>query len=114
MKIGNIEIPRTAGLAPMAGVADRAFREVCKEFGCAYLVTEMVSSKGLSYHDKKSGELLLCSELERPCAAQIFGDEPETMAEAARLAMQFKPDIIDINMGCPAPENLYRNHRLPR
>ena len=88
----------------MAGVADRAFREVCKEFGCAYVVTEMVSSKGLSYHDRKSGELLLCSELERPCAAQIFGDEPKTMAEAAKLAMQFKPDIIDINMGCPAPK----------
>lgn len=104
MKIGNIEIPRTAGLAPMAGVADRAFREVCKEFGCAYLVTEMVSSKGLSYHDRKSGQLLFCSEMERPCAAQIFGDDPQTMAEAAKLAMQFKPDIIDINMGCPAPK----------
>ncbi len=88
----------------MAGVADRAFREVCKEWDCAYLVTEMVSSKGLSYHDRKSGELLFCTEKERPCAAQIFGDDPKTMAEAARLTLQYNPDVIDINMGCPAPK----------
>lgn len=88
----------------MAGVADRAFREICKDFGCAYVVTEMVSSKGLSYHDRKSGELLFCTEKEHPCAAQIFGDDPQTMAEAAKLALEYGPDFIDINMGCPAPK----------
>lgn len=104
MKIGNITIPKTAGLAPMAGVGDRAFREICKEFDCAYVVSEMASSKGLSFQGNKTEELLTLSEKERPAAIQIFGDDPQIMAQAAQLTLQFKPDIIDINMGCPAPK----------
>ena len=104
MKIGNITIPKTAGLAPMAGVGDRAFREICKEFDCAYVVSEMASSKGLSFQGSKTEELLTLSEKERPAAIQIFGDDPQIMAQAAQLTLKFKPDIIAINMGCPAPK----------
>lgn len=104
MKIKNVEINGFAGLAPMAGVADRAFREICKDMGASYVVSEMVSSKGVSYKNVRSTELMEVSEKEHPCAVQLFGNEPETMAEAARTALKFKPDILDINMGCPAPK----------
>ena len=104
MNIGNITLPKTAGLAPMAGVGDRAFREICKEFGCAYVVSEMASSKGLTFQGTKTEELLFLSEKERPAAIQLFGDDPQIMAEAAKLAMKFHPDVIDINMGCPVPK----------
>lgn len=88
----------------MAGVADRAFRELCMSYGAAYVISEMVSSKGLTMQDKKSKELLFLSDAERPAGAQIFGDDPEIMARAALKAMEFSPDFIDINMGCPAPK----------
>lgn len=104
MKIGNLEIKGHACLAPMAGVADRAFRELCMSYGAAYVISEMVSSKGLTMQDKKSKELLYLSDAERPAGAQIFGDDPEIMAKAALKAMEFSPDFIDINMGCPAPK----------
>ena len=105
MKIGNIELDsRTAGLAPMAGVADMAFRELCVEYGATYVVSEMVSSKGLTMCDRKSKKLLVLSDKERPAAAQIFGNDPEVMALSAQSCMQFSPDVIDINMGCPAPK----------
>lgn len=104
MYIENVEIKGYAALAPMAGVADRAFRELCRDFGAAYVVTEMVSSKGVSYNSSKSTELMEISDKERPAGVQIFGNEPETMAQAAITAMKFKPEIIDINMGCPAPK----------
>lgn len=104
MKIGNLEIKGYACLAPMAGVADRAFRELCMSYGAAYVISEMVSSKGLTMQDKKSKELLFLSDAERPAGAQIFGDDPEIMANAALKAMEFSPDFIDINMGCPAPK----------
>lgn len=103
MKIGDLEFTNIAFLAPMAGIADRAFRELCTQFGAAYTVTEMVSSKGLTMGDKKSGELLTIGN-ERPCGAQIFGDDPQIMAQAAVKCLEYKPDIIDINMGCPAPK----------
>lgn len=103
MNIGKLEFNHIAFLAPMAGIADRAFRELCVNHGAAYTVTEMVSSKGLTLGDRKSGELLKIGE-ERPCAAQIFGDDPEIMAAAAVKCLDFKPEIIDINMGCPAPK----------
>ena len=103
MKIGDLEFTNIAFLAPMAGIADRAFRELCTQFGAAYTVTEMVSSKGLTMGDKKSGELLTIGS-ERPCGAQIFGDDPQIMAQAAVKCLEHKPDIIDINMGCPAPK----------
>ena len=104
MQIGDLTLQGHAALAPMAGVADRAFRELCMEFGAGYCVSEMVSSKGIAYHSKKSAELMALSDAERPCAVQIFGTEPETMADAARFAMQYRPEAIDINMGCPAPK----------
>ncbi|MBR6315367.1 MAG: tRNA dihydrouridine synthase DusB [Clostridia bacterium] len=105
MRLGTIELDgKTAGLAPMAGVADMAFRELCVTYGATYVVSEMVSSKGLTMHDRKSKELLVLSDKERPAAAQLFGCDPQTMAESARRAMAFAPDVIDINMGCPAPK----------
>ena len=105
MRLGTIELDgKTAGLAPMAGVADMAFRELCVAYGATYVVSEMVSSKGLTMHDRKSKELLVLSDKERPAAAQLFGCDPGTMAESARRAMAFAPDVIDINMGCPAPK----------
>lgn len=103
MKIGNIEFNHIAFLAPMAGIADRAFRELCVNHGAAYTVTEMVSSKGLTMGDRKSGELLTLGN-EHPSGAQIFGDDPEIMAQAAIKCLDYKPEIIDINMGCPAPK----------
>ena len=102
--IGNVEIKAAAALAPMAGVADRAFREICKEFGAAYLIGEMASSKGLTMGSRKTEELLSVTEGERPMAIQLFGSDPETMAKAAYSSLIYKPDILDINMGCPAPK----------
>lgn len=104
MKIGNLTIEGRAVLAPMAGVADRAFREVCVRFGAAYATSEMISSKGLQFHDKKTASLMELSEAERPAGIQLFGDDPAVMAQAAQLALAFSPDSIDINMGCPAPK----------
>ncbi|MGN0542925.1 MAG: tRNA dihydrouridine synthase DusB [Acutalibacteraceae bacterium] len=104
MKIGNVEINGYAALAPMAGVADRAFRELCIEYGASYVITEMVSSKGLTMHDRKSDSLMLLGKTEKPAAVQIFGCEPETMAQAAKKAEATGCCAIDINMGCPAPK----------
>lgn len=104
MHIGNVEITGKAALAPMAGVADRAFRQICVDHGAAYVVGEMVSCKGLCFQDKKSRELLELDDTEHPAAVQLFGDDPAIMAQAAQLAMDYRPDIIDINMGCPAPK----------
>lgn len=104
MKIGKIEIKGFAALAPMAGVADRAMREICISHGAGFTVGELTSSKGVSLGDKKSFSLLTCSDAEKPTASQLFGREPETMAQAARTALEFCPDFIDINMGCPAPK----------
>lgn len=104
MQIGTVTIQGYAALAPMAGVADRAFRRICADFGAAYVVGEMVSCKGLCFNDQKSDELLVLDDEARPAAVQLFGDDPDIMAQAARLAMRHRPDIIDINMGCPAPK----------
>ncbi len=104
MEIGNLKIDGFASLAPMAGVADRAFRELCTSFGAAVSTSEMVSAKGISYHSKKSAELMEISEQERPCGVQLFGCEPDTMAFAAEFSLKYEPDFIDINMGCPVPK----------
>ena len=104
MKIGNTEINGYASLGPMAGVADRAFRELCTSFGACMCTTEMVSAKGISYNSKKSASLMEISEVERPCAIQLFGCEPDTMAYAAEFSLRYNPDFIDINMGCPVPK----------
>lgn len=104
MKIKNVEFENNVFLAPMAGIADRAFRELCINYGAGYTVSEMVSSKGLTMGDKKSGELLTLGEIENPAGVQIFGDNPEIMAQAAKMCIKYRPNIIDINMGCPAPK----------
>lgn len=104
LNIGGVPLKSHAVLAPMAGVSDRAYRELCVRFGAAYCVSEMVSSKALSFNSKKSEDLMEISDLERPCGIQIFGDDPKCMADAAKHALENKPDIIDINMGCPAPK----------
>lgn len=102
--IGRQEIRGFAALAPMAGVADRAFRRLCVDYGAAYVVSEMVSCKGLCFGDRKSEELLMLDEDEHPAAVQLFGDDPDIMARAAEKALAAGPEIIDINMGCPAPK----------
>lgn len=104
MKIGNVEIKGKAVLAPMAGVADRAFRELCVGYGASYVVSEMISSKGVSMGDRKSKQLSYLSEEERPAAVQIFGSDPDIMAQSVERVMESRPQIIDINMGCPAPK----------
>lgn len=109
MRIGNIEINGYAALAPMAGVADRAFRQLCFGYGASFVVGEMVSSKGLTYGDRKSADLLMLDDDCRPAAIQLFGDDPSTMARAAVMAMDYHPDWIDINFGCPAPK-IVSNH----
>ena len=105
MQLGTVKIDGRLVLAPMAGVTDLAFRRICREHGAALTVTEMVSTKALCYQDRKTPRLLELAPDEHPAAAQIFGHEPETMAEGARIALEKSGcDIIDINMGCPAPK----------
>ncbi len=104
IKIGNVAIEKTAALAPMASVADRAYREICKKYGASYTVSEMISSKGLCYGDNKTKELCTVTDEQRPMALQIFGEDPYFMGEAAKRLEEFSPDIIDINMGCPVPK----------
>lgn len=102
VKIGNIEINGKLTLAPMAGVSDFAFRAICAELGAALTTTEMVSAKALVYKDEKTKSLLYNPEQCHPCAAQIFGHEPEIMAEAAPMAIEYSgAELLDINMGCP-------------
>ena len=102
MYIGPVEVPSQLALAPMAGVTDAAFRRICAEQGAGYTVTELISSKALCYHDKKTFSLLRQFPGEHPAAVQIFGNDPSCMAEAAQIALEASgADIIDLNMGCP-------------
>ena len=102
MNIGTVSIPGKLSLGPMAGVTDAAFREICREQGAALTCTEMVSAKALVYGDQKTKQLLYIPEGDHPTAVQIFGHEPEVMAQAAKIALEVSgADIIDINMGCP-------------
>ena len=104
MKIGNLEVNNPLALGPMAGVTDWAFRNICAEMGANITVTEMVSSRALVYKDQKSAKLLRKNEGSL-CGAQIFGNDPEIMAQAAVLALEISGcDFIDINMGCPMPK----------
>ena len=103
VKIGNIELNNNVILAPMAGITDRAFRIICAQFNPGLVCTEMVSAKGLFYNDEKTKQLLNMKNEKRPIAVQIFGSEPESMAYAAKYVSKFA-DIVDINMGCPAPK----------
>ena len=105
MKIGNIETKNNVFLAPMAGVTDLVFRVICKEMDCGMVYSEMVSAKGVQYNNKNTKELLKVDERERPVAMQMFGSDPEIMAEMARKLNEYEDiDILDINMGCPAPK----------
>ncbi len=104
IKIGNVEIEKTAALAPMASVADRAYRTLCKNYHASFVVSEMISSKGLCYSDKKTAQLCQITDIERPMALQIFGEEPEYMKQAVEILKKYTPSIIDINMGCPVPK----------
>ena len=102
MQIGTVNIPSRLALAPMAGVTDVAFRQICSELGAGYTITELISSKALCYKDRKTFSLLQQFEGEHPAAVQIFGHDPVCMAEAAQIALEHTgADIIDINMGCP-------------
>lgn len=104
MKIGNFEPKNNIFLAPMAGITDASFRRICVNYGAGMTYSEMISAKGLWYGDKKTASLMHIAEDERPTAIQIFGSDPDIMAEVIPTVMEFKPDIIDINMGCPAPK----------
>ena len=105
MNIGSVTIETPVALAPMAGVTDLAFRTICKRLGAGYTVTEMVSAKALCYQDKKSIPLMTLAPGEHPAAVQLFGSEEESMERAAAIvAERAKPDVIDINMGCPVPK----------
>ena len=103
-KIGNVELKNNVFLAPLAGVTDMSFRILCKEMGAGLVVTEMISAKGVHYNSSNSIELAKHTEIEKPISVQIFGSEPDIMADAARYFEQLGADIIDINMGCPTPK----------
>lgn len=101
-KIGNVEIKNQVILAPMAGVCNSAFRKICKEMGASLVCAEMISDKGMIYNSKKTKEMLYFEESERPISQQIFGSDKLSFTEAAKMVYEImKPDIIDINMGCP-------------
>ena len=104
-KIGNIELSNRIVLAPMAGVCNSAFRKIIKEMGCGLIYAEMVSDKALVYNSKKTENMLYMEECERPIVQQIFGSDKETFVIAAKKVYEeMRPDIIDINMGCPVPK----------
>ena len=104
-KIGNVEIKNQVVLAPMAGISNSAFRTIAKEMGCGLVVAEMVSDKAICYGSRKTIDMLYMTDFERPIAQQIFGSDKESFVSAAKfIESTMKPDIIDINMGCPVPK----------
>lgn len=103
INIGNVCIKNNVFLAPMAGVTDKPFRIICKDFGAGLVYTEMASSRAIFYNDIKTKKLLDIENEKKPVAVQIFGNNPEIMGEATKYVTTFA-DIIDINMGCPAPK----------
>ncbi len=109
MKIGNIEIENNLALGPMAGVTDLPFRILCKEEGCGLLYTEMVSAKAIHFKNKNTKDLLLTKESEHPISVQIFGSDPDLMADIAKQLEEEPFDIIDVNMGCPVPKIVNNN-----
>lgn len=104
LKIGGLEFENNVFLAPMAGVTDKAFRIICREWGCGFVYSEMVSAKGLYYGDKKTVTLMDIDDAEKPCAVQIFGSDPDIMGEIAPRAIETGAAMLDINMGCPTPK----------
>lgn len=108
--IGNVKINGQVILAPMAGVCNSAYRKICKEMGASLVCAEMVSDKGMVYNSKKTKDMLYFEEYERPISQQIFGSDKETFTKAAKMVYEImKPDIIDINMGCPVPKVAIRS-----
>lgn len=103
MRIGNIEFESNIFLAPMAGVTDLPFRLLCKEFGCGLVYSEMISAKGLHYNNENTKQMLVVNDKERPIAFQLFGSDANILANMAKT-IEKHADIIDINMGCPAPK----------
>ena len=104
-KIGNIKISNQVVLAPMAGICNSAYRQICKDMGCGLIYAEMVSDKAITYNNQKTIDMLYMTEKERPISQQIFGSDKESFVEAAKfIEKEMKPDIIDINMGCPVPK----------
>ena len=109
-KIGNVEIDNNIVLAPMAGICNSAFRRIIKEMGCGLIYSEMVSDKAISYDNKKTIDMLFMTEYERPIVQQIFGSDKDSFVSAAKkIYKEMKPDIIDINMGCPVPKVAVRS-----
>ena len=104
LKLGNLKLENNVFLAPMAGITDLPFRLICKEYGCGMVYTEMVSAKGLYYGSERTEELLLVHPKEHPIGVQIFGSEPDIMALMAERISSQNIELIDINMGCPAPK----------
>lgn len=104
LKIGSISIDPGLAMAPMAGVADHPFRILVKEQGCPLVYSEMVSAKGLVYNSRRNMSLLFFTDRERPIGFQLFGSDPEILAEGARIIEDYKPDFIDLNFGCPTPK----------
>ena len=104
MRIGDVVLENEVFLAPMAGVTDLAFRLICKEYGSGLLYTEMINAKALCYDDEKTKGMLKIEEEEHPVAVQIFGSEPEFIAGATEILNEHSNEILDINMGCPAPK----------
>lgn len=104
-KIGNVKISNQVVLAPMAGICNSAYRQICKDMGCGLIYAEMVSDKAITYNNQKTIDMLYMTEKERPISQQIFGSDKESFVEAAKfIEKKMKPDIIDINMGCPVPK----------
>lgn len=104
MKIGNVQLDNEVFLSPMAGVTDLPFRLICKEKGCGMLYTEMINAKALCYDDENTKKMLKIENEEHPIAVQIFGSDPEFMGKAAAIMNEYPNEILDINMGCPAPK----------
>ncbi len=103
--IGNVKIKNQIVLAPMAGVCNSAYRRICKEMGCGLIYAEMVSDKAITFNNKKTIDMLYMEESERPIVQQIFGSDKSSFVEAAKyIYLNMRPDIIDINMGCPVPK----------
>ena len=104
-KIGNVKISNQVVLAPMAGICNSAYRQICKDMGCGLIYAEMVSDKAITYNNQKTIDMLYMTEKERPISQQIFGSDKDSFVEAAKfIEKEMKPDIIDINMGCPVPK----------
>jgi len=108
LTIGSLQIDGTVGLAPMAGFTEPVFRELCRRYGAAFVVTELVSSEGLVRGSQKTNRYLEYEETERPLGMQLFGSDPGAMGKAARILGDLRPDFLDINMGCPVPKVVTR------